>query len=75
MTFKLNVPYAEIAEQGCLEGDILGYQSYSSLDLLCGLKWDNPVFPCRVCGKTPCDGESEECKYEGAYTLGISYID
>lgn len=71
MTFRLNVPYVGITEQG----DILGYQNYSRLDLLCGFKWKNPVFPCRICGKDTCEGESEECKDEGAYTLGLSCID
>jgi hypothetical protein len=70
MTFKLNVPYAEIAEQS----DILNYQNYSRIDLLCGFQWKKSVFPCSVCEKETCNGESKECKGEGAYTLGISYI-
>ena len=75
MTFKLNVPYVEIAEQGEIQGDILGYQNYIRIDLLCGFKWKKSIFPCRICGKDTCEAESEECKDEGAYTLGISCID
>jgi hypothetical protein len=67
MTFRLNVPYTDIVKDR-------DYVSYSRLDLLCGFKWKNPVFPCRICGKDTCEGESEECKDEGAYVLSIPMI-
>lgn len=68
MVFKLNVPYSSIAEQ-------VGYMKLSRIDLLCGFLWHTPIFPCRICGKESCDGDSEECKDQGAYTLGVSCID
>lgn len=71
MTFKLNVPYTDIIgkEQST------PYMPLSRLDILCGFKWKNLVFPCRICGVDTCEGESEECKNEGAYTLGVRCID
>jgi hypothetical protein len=74
MTFRLNVPYADIAKEGEYDKDD-EYFHYSRLDLLCGFKWKQPLFPCRICGKETCDGENKECKNEGAYTLGLSCID
>ena len=53
--YKLQVPYASVAvdpETGLSlavtqTGDILGYQNYMRLDLLCGFKW-HPQYACRV---------------------------
>lgn len=53
--YKLQVPYSSVAvdpETGlslaCTQtGDILGYQNYMRLDLLCGFKW-HPQYACRV---------------------------
>ncbi len=75
MNYQLNVPYTAIIEDGAPTVDILGYQSYMRIDLLCGFKWKQPIFPCRICGKDTCRGETEKCKDEGAYSLGLSCID
>jgi hypothetical protein len=53
--YKLQVPFASVAvdpETGLSlavtqTGDILGYQNYMRLDLLCGFKW-HPQYACRV---------------------------
>ena len=53
--YKLQVPYASVAvdpETGLSlavtqTGDILGYQNYMRIDLLCGFKW-HPQYACRV---------------------------
>lgn len=68
MTFRLNTPYSDI-ESGS------EYINLNRIDLLCGFKWKNPIFPCRICGKETCEGKSEQCKGEGAYVLGLSYKD
>ncbi len=53
--YKLQVPFASVAvdpETGLSlavtqTGDILGYQNYMRIDLLCGFKW-HPQYACRV---------------------------
>lgn len=53
--YKLQVPYASVAvddktglSMACTQsGDIVSYQNYMRLDLLCGFKW-HPQYSCRL---------------------------
>lgn len=56
------------------DADVLGYQEYSRLDLLCGFTTKYPHFPCKICGKIECRGNEEKCKGFGAYSLGMSTL-
>lgn len=44
--------------------------NYHRIDILCGFKWDPPIFPCEKCNSEKCEGRGD-CKGYGAYLLGV----
>jgi hypothetical protein len=56
------------------EKEGLPYKEYHRIDLLCGFVHRPPVFPCKICNKTNCQGVKKDCKGYGSYVLGIKAI-